>query len=259
MPLPSAKQTAENPPPFISAPVLNAPHGFFGRNGGVSEGVYESLNAGLLTGDDQNNVRENQARIARTLGVDAVVTMKQVHGNICVIVNEDTASTDADAMVTTHKNIALGILTADCAPILFTAPGIIGAAHAGWGGALKGVIEQTIAQMEKLGANRADIRAGIGPCIAMQSYDVSKGFETPFIAEDPASVKFFGPSKSGGDKQSFDLGGYCMFRLTRAGIQNAQHLKYDTLALERDYFSHRRTTLAGGDKRGLQMSAITLV
>lgn len=241
---------------------LNLTHGFFGRQGGISTGPFESLNASYTIGDDQHDVDVNRARIADAMGLAQgnLVPLRQTHTDICVTVKDVWGfenRPEADAMVTDKPGIGLGILTADCAPVLFAAPGIVGAAHAGWGGALKGVLESTIGAMEKLGAQRSAIRAAIGPCIAQKSYEVSLGFETPFLAEDAQAERFF-KAGSKPDKLMFDLPGYCAYRLGRAGIEQVEMIDRDTLSRETEYFSHRRTTQRGETKRGLQLSVITL-
>lgn len=254
----SAKPTIQHPP-FIASRVLNAPHGFFGREGGVSTGVYQSLNTGFSVGDDVSNVIENNARICRAIGADPAsrAGLNQIHGNICHVVTEvwhAGKAPDGDALVTAVPGITLSVLSADCAPVLFEGDGVIGAAHAGWGGAVKGVLESTLDAMKKLGAK--NIRAAIGPCIGPQSYEVSKGFEEPFLAQDAASAQFFRDGAAG--KLMFDLPGYCAFRLKRAGLDTVDMIGQDTVSLEDRYFSHRRTTLAGETRRGLQMSVITV-
>jgi YfiH family protein len=250
--------------PFLTSQAfekLPVRHGFFGRRGGVSTGVYESLTAGFSCGDDSRNVLENRARIAQSLALDPLklFSVQQCHGNACIVVDghSDTLNLAADAMVTTTPGLGLGILTADCAPVLLAADGVVGAAHAGWGGALNGVLENTVEAMEKLGAARAGIVAAIGPCIGMKSYEVSVGFEKVFLAEDSFSECFF-KSAAKPDKFMFDLAGYCAYRLARAGVRRVDIKGVDTLANPEHYFSHRRTTLEGGRQRGLQLSVIAL-
>ncbi|NBX65372.1 MAG: peptidoglycan editing factor PgeF [Proteobacteria bacterium] len=256
----------EKLPIFTSSPTLHGfpvKHGFFGRKGGVSTGIYDSLNIGLTTGDDEASIMENRARVAAALALkpDDFSIPMQTHSAICHILEVPCAAgkdaPEGDALVTDRPNVGLGIMTGDCAPVLFATDKVIGAAHAGWGGALKGVLENTIAAMEKLGAARGEIRAAIGPCIGARNYEVSVGFEKPFLEEDNLAERFF-MSAPKPDKLMFDLGGYCAFRLARAGITRVDIIPHDTLAMEDTYFSHRRTTLRGGTKRGLQVSAITL-
>lgn len=251
-------------PPFEVAPGfagLPVVHGFFGRRGGVSTGPYESLTAGFLCGDDPDCVAQNRARIAAALKLDPgrLVSVKQIHSNRCVVVDglSDVSDIEADAMVSTVPGLGLGVVTADCAPVLFAAQEVVGAAHAGWKGALGGVLENTLAAMEGCGAVRSGIRAAIGPCIAQRHYEVSAGFETPFLAEDAYAERFF-MEGARPDKLMFDLPGYCAYRLTRAGVARVDLTGADTFALEDVYFSHRRTTLAGGSARGLQLSVVAL-
>lgn len=263
MPTPSAKSAIQVPPYEASRLFAGLPltHGFFGRRGGVSAGVYDSLNMGVNVGDDPACVAENAARVAGVLGVEAAAraTLVQTHSATCHIVGNFDGWTppEGDALATATPGIALCVQTADCAPVLFAANGVIGAAHAGWGGALKGVLEATVDAMEKLGAGRGQIRAAVGPCIAQASYEVSAGFETPFLKEDEAAERFF---KSGArtGKLMFDLAGYCAYRLARAGVQRVDITGHDTCAMADRYFSHRRMTLAGETKRGVQVSAISL-
>lgn len=253
-----------NDVPFVKSSLLGATsHGFYGRRGGVSTGVYDSLNIGLTTGDDEAAIMENRARVAASLGVapDAFCVPMQTHSAVCHVLDAPCAAgreaPEGDAFVTARTGLGLGIMTGDCAPVLFATDKVVGAAHAGWGGALKGVLENTIAAMETLGADRSEIRAAVGPCIAARNYEVSLGFEKPFLEEDAATERFF-MAASKPDKLMFDLGGYCAYRLARAGLTRVDLLGLDTFALEDAYFSHRRTTTRGGTKRGLQVSAIAI-
>jgi YfiH family protein len=250
-------------PPYVVSDVFNkrqVVHGFFGREGGVSAGPgLASLNTGLFVNDDADAVHENRARIAGAMGLDAdhVYSMKQVHGKQCWYVSgvswpqDKDQLPEGDALVTNVPGRGLGILSADCAPVLFAAPGIVAAAHAGYKGAIGGVLEATIASMEGLGAKRADIVAVIGPCIAQASYEFSKHDQAPFYAEDPASNIYFKPGATP-DKVMFDLPGYCAFRLKRTGIRT-EIIARDTFALDGQYFSHRRNKASGR-----QMSVICL-
>jgi len=236
-------------------------HGFFGRRGGVSAGIYESLNCGPGSNDAPEAVRENRARVARTLGAEHLLSLYQVHGIEVIAVTEpwenDASRPRCDAMVTDRPGLALGTLAADCGPILFAdaEAGVIGAAHAGWKGAVAGIAETTVAAMEKLGATRANIRAALGPTIAQESYEVGAEFPAPFIAEHAANARFFAPGKPG--KHMFDLSGYILTRLARMGIA-AEWIGHDTCAAAESYFSYRRTTLAGGGDYGRNVSAIVL-
>ena len=200
-------------------------HGFFTRHGGVSGDIYASLNCGYGSDDDPANVTANRGHaMARLeLAAEALATTYQVHGTTVQVV-EDAGSPDnrekADAMVSRTPGIALGILTADCAPVLLADPSarVIGAAHAGWRGAFTGVLEETVAAMERLGAHAGDITAGVGPCIAQESYEVGPEFRARFVAADAANQAFF--DNSGRDR--FDLEGYVVDRLTRAGRRRPQ-------------------------------------
>ena len=240
-------------------------HGFFTREGGVSSGLYASLNCGFSAKDEIARVHENRARAMKSLRVapTALVTAKQVHGTEAVVV-ETPWGTDslpqADALVTRRKGVALGILTADCAPILFAdaEAGIIGAAHAGWRGALKGVIEATVAAMEDLGASAPRICAAIGPCIGKSSYEVGPEFPAPFLAQDPGNAVFFMVAKRPGHFL-FDLPGYTAKRLKDLGLKSVAVSGADTAAEEARFFSYRRACLKGEAGHGLGLSAIALI
>jgi len=237
-------------------------HGFFGRKGGVSAGIYDSLNCGPGSKDAPEAVRENRARVARTLGAGHLLSLYQVHGIDVIQVRapwENGADRPrCDAMVTDRPGIALGTLAADCGPVLFAdaEAGVIGAAHAGWKGALAGVVEATVAAMEKLGAQRERIRAALGPTIAQASYEVGPEFPAPFLAERRDNERLFAAAAKPG-KHTFDLPGYIVARLQRLGIA-AEWIGHDTCAGRETYFSYRRTTLAGGGDYGRNVSAIVL-
>uniref|UniRef100_UPI0035639FEA peptidoglycan editing factor PgeF n=1 Tax=Falsiroseomonas sp. TaxID=2870721 RepID=UPI0035639FEA len=241
-------------------------HGFLTRAGGVSEGIYASLNCGYGAKDDPpDRVAENRARaLARAdLPAGSLVTAYQVHSARVARVERPWPREDApevDAMVTDRPGVTLGILTADCAPVLFAdAPArVIGAAHAGWRGAQGGVLEATVAAMVELGAERARIRAGIGPCIAQRSYEVGPDFPKPFLADDPANAAFFCPSRREGHFM-FDLPGYVAARLAAAGLRRVCRLPHDTCAEAERFFSYRRATLRGEPDYGRGLSLIGLV
>jgi polyphenol oxidase len=240
---------------------LAVPHGFFTRRGGVSEGPYASLNCSLSSRDDRASVLENRARAARALGAapGRLVGLTQVHGAEVVTVEEVWAPGEgprADAAVTARQGVALGIVTADCAPVLFAdaEAGVIGAAHAGWRGAVAGVLEATMAAMAALGARR--IAAAVGPCIAQESYEVAADLRDAVLARDQTDTRFFADSVQAGRWQ-FDLAGYCAARLVAAGAAVAV-TGIDTLAEQQRFFSHRRRTLAGGGPIGHQISVIAL-
>lgn len=252
----------------MTVPVLTAglaaPHGFFTRRGGVSSGRFASLNCSLSGRDDAEAVRENRARAADALGLPpaALVGLTQVHGIAVAEVTEpwpEEARPQADAMVTRRPGLLLGIVTGDCAPVLFldAEAGVAGAAHAGWRGAVAGVLEETVAAMERLGAARGRIAAAVGPCIGQPSYEVGPDLRDAVLARDPADARFFAAGRRE-DRWMFDLPGYCLARLSAAGIGGATALARDTLAEEDAFFSHRRATLAGGGPIGHQLSAIAL-
>jgi polyphenol oxidase len=241
------------------APLL---HGFLGRRGGVSQGLYSGLNVGLGSGDDPAAVAEN-----RQLAVEAVrpgaqlVTLYQVHSASVVTVDaafDDRARPQADAMVTDRPGLLLGVLTADCVPVLFAdvQAGIVGAAHAGWKGALGGVTDATLAAMVALGADRSRIAAAIGPCIGRKSYEVSDDFALRFEADDPANERFFCAGRAG--HQYFDIEAYVIHRLISAGVGAIDALGIDTLAGADDYYSFRRATLSGEADYGRQISLVGL-
>lgn len=239
-------------------------HGFFTREGGVSKGIYASLNCGYGSDDATENVRENRARVAEKLSVERekLLTVYQIHSPTVAEVSEpwtpDTAP-QADAMVTATPGIALGILTADCAPVLFAdkKARVIGAAHAGWKGALGGVLEATVEAMIRLGAERQDIAAAIGPCISQDAYEVGPEFRARFIEADEANARWFEPSDK--DRHCmFDLPGYVEARLEAADIGTVSVLGQCTYQDEKRFFSFRRTTHRGEKDYGRQISALML-
>ena len=242
---------------------IKVPHGFFTRRGGVSGGGYASLNCSLSGQDDRDNVLENRARVARSLGLDPIglLGLTQVHGPRVVNVTEPWAAgqgVQADAMVTGRRGLALGIVTADCAPVLFAdqAGGIVGASHAGWRGAVAGVLEATVAAMTALGAIANRITAAIGPCIAQASYEVGPDLRDAVLAGSPAAVVFFAAGQRQ-DRWQFDLPGYCAARLRAASVGHVIVTGIDTLAGEDRFFSHRRRTLAKAGPIGHQISVIS--
>ena len=239
-------------------------HGFFTRNGGASNGIYNSLNVGFGSDDDADAVATNRKRAMAQLGLgaDALVTVYQVHGSNVHVVGKDKTAEEpirADGVVTRATGIALGILTADCAPVLFAdrENEVIGAAHAGWRGARDGVLEATVAAMESLGAERGSVVAAIGPCIGGASYEVGPEFPAPFLAENPDHDCFFGPSERDGHFM-FDLEAYVGDRLSRAGIDTINALGCDTCAEEDRFFSYRRATHKGEPDYGRLLSAISI-
>lgn len=250
---------------LLCSPALAAPHGFFTRHGGVSTGPFASLNCSLSGQDARDNVLENRARAARSLGADpaSLVGLTQVHGAEVVRVTAPWAPGDgprADAMVTDRPGVTLGIVTGDCAPVLFAdaEAGVVGAAHAGWRGAAEGVLEATLAAMQALGARVVRIAAVIGPCIGRESYEVGPDLRDAVLASGlTAAARFFTPGQREARWQ-FDLQGYCAARLAAGGIATIEAIEADTLADETRFFSHRRRTLAGGGFIGHQISAIRL-
>ncbi len=249
---------------FVTAPSLPARHGFFTRRGGVSQGPYASLNCALAGQDARDSILENRARAARAVGADParLVGLTQVHGIEVARVDEPWLPGQgprADAAVTDRPGIAIGIVTADCAPVLFAdaEAGVVGGAHAGWRGAVAGVVEATLAAMEALGARRTRIAVAVGPCIGQASYEVAADLRDAVLAHDAADARFFTDGQRPGHWQ-FDLAGYCARRARDAGVGVVEVLGLDTLALEEKFFSHRRRTLAGGGPIGHQMSVVTL-
>ena len=237
-------------------------HAFFTRNGGTSRGIYASNNCGFGSRDDAAAVAENRARAMRRIDADPgrLVTLSQVHSADVVEVTAPWRREDsprADAMVTAVPGIVLGILTADCAPVLFADAQalVVGAAHAGWRGALGGVLEATIAAMCRVGASRERIVAAIGPAIGRVSYEVGPEFPAPFLAQDPANAAFFFPSATQG-RHLFDLKGYAAARLAGTGIGEVAVLPNDTRLEGRRFFSYRRSCLRGEPDYGRQLSAI---
>ena len=257
----SAEQTT---PPFLSSPLLaGIPHGFFTRVGGVSRGPFESLNCSMTSGDDATALRENRARVARVVGVApaALLGLTQRHGTRCVLVDKSWipgAGPVGDAMATRLPGVGLGIITADCAPVLLADPerGIVGAIHAGWRGALAGVLESMVETMQAQGAARAALRCVIGPCIGPASYEVGEDLRCAVLGVGIVdAAPFFAPGRRPGHHQ-FDLPGYCIARLRGCGVGQVEWLGCDTLSDPRRFFSHRRRTLAGGGAIGHQISVI---
>lgn len=248
---------------LIRTPVLDSvPHGFLGRRGGVSAGDLAGLNIGYGSGDDRAAIEENRRRaVAAVLPGAELVTVHQVHSADAVYVERPWAQEKrphADAMVTDRENLLLGILTADCAPVLLAdaTAGVIGAAHAGWRGALAGVTDRVIERMENIGAHRDRIAAVVGPCIAQLSYEVDSDFRSRFAAEDPGSELFFVESATG--RPHFDLQGYVVHRLLAAGIEPVEAVRRDTYAEPDHFYSYRRATHRGEPDYGRQVSLIAL-
>ena len=252
---------------MVTAAALSLPgirHAFFTRQGGVSAGLYESLNGGVGSHDSASHVAENRARMAASLGVapPRFLTAYQVHSpNVVVAETPWTgeARPRADAIVTRMPQLAIGVTTADCGPILFAEPQarVIGAAHAGWRGALAGVAEATIAAMEQLGAARSRIHAALGPMIRQRNYEVGPDLIDRFGLEDSASTSFFAPASRPGHAL-FDLGGYIASRLRRAGVSHIDDLGLCTYADPALFYSYRRATHRAEDDYGRHVNAIAL-
>lgn len=237
-------------------------HGFFGRRGGVSGGPFASLNVSLRNADHTDHALENRQRVLAALGAEGrpLLIARQVHGVHCRVVEaafDPVAPPEADALATRSPGLVLGVTTADCVPLLLAEPvaGVVAAAHAGWRGALHGIIEATVEAMAGLGAAPARIRAAIGPCIAQASYEVGAPFETAFLEADPANRRFFVAGPAG--RPHFDLEGFCAHRLERAGVSRIEPLGLDTCADAERFFSYRRATKAGERHFGLQVAVIT--
>lgn len=248
-----------------AAVLEGVPHGFLGRRGGVSTGVVAGLDTGLrgMAPDDPAlaAIRENRRRAAEAVQPGArLVGVYQVHGADCVVAGDwsESERPHADALVTDQPGVLLSILTADCAPVLFAdrEAGVIGAAHAGWKGAVAGVTDSTLAAMEALGAQRSRIVAAIGPCIAQSSYEVDQGFYRKLTGIDPANARFFAPGRA--EHYQFDLELYVAARLESAGIRAVERLGLDTYADEARFFSFRRATHRAEPDYGRQISVIAL-
>jgi YfiH family protein len=239
-------------------------HAFFTRSGGVSQGVYASLNGGVGSNDAPHKVAENRARMAAALGVsaDRLLTPYQIHSPDVVVADVPWARENrprADAVVTRIPRLAIGVSTADCGPLLFadSEAGVVGAAHAGWRGALTGVIEATIAAMEGLGADRGRIAVALGPTIRQANYEVGPEFVERFLAADTGNSRFFAPAERAGHAM-FDLCGYIAERLRRAGIEQYEDLGLCTYEEPDRFFSYRRTTRTGEPDYGRHINAIAL-
>lgn len=256
-------------PPFLQfdafAQNIGVRHGFFGRRGGASTGPYATLNCGLAT--DDPHASDNRARVAASFDAapEQLQTVYQVHGNACVYVAATMSERPpADAMVTDQPGMMLGILTADCGPVLFCAPKkdgsglVIGAAHAGWKGALGGILESTVTMMCDHGAALPDLRAALGPCITKTSYQVSRGFEAPFLTRDPSDEIFFSACGVRDDKLLFDLPGYIARRLASCGVRRVILPDIDTVTHEQEYFSYRRACINGEGDNGRQLSVVMI-
>jgi len=239
-------------------------HGFFGRGGGVSRGIHESLNCGFGSGDDGDRVAENRRRALKKLGAPGtpLVTIRQIHSNHCAIADtlwDSDKIVEGDALVTRRKNLAIAVLAADCAPVLFfeSEAAIVGAAHAGWRGAKSGILERTVREIVELGGNRSKIRAVVGPTIGPESYEVSDAFRDGFLLEDTANDRFFGPGNRAGHPM-FDLPSYVVAKLNALGLENVADLGVDTLSNSEVYFSYRDSQKTGAGDYGRNLSVIAL-
>jgi YfiH family protein len=250
--------------PALTSPLLDLAgvrHAFFTRQGGVSTGIYESLNAGVGSRDDPEAVRENRRRAAAHFGADGVITAYQVHSPDAVAVAGPWADVppQADAVVTATPGVVCGALSADCAPVLIVdaQARVVAAAHAGWKGALGGVVASAVARMEALGADRLRLRAAVGPCIGPASYEVGLEFLERFLAEDPDHGRFFSAGRSAG-KRLFDLPAFVLDRLRLAGVETCEWIGRDTAAEPGLFFSNRRAFQRGEPDYGRLLSAIML-
>lgn len=240
-------------------------HGFMTRHGGVSEGIYNSLNCGIGSNDDPQRVRANRDRALEMagLGGSQLLTAYQIHSPDVAVVEQawaDDARPRVDALVTKTKGLALGVLSADCVPVLFADPqaGIIGAAHAGWRGALTGVLQATVWAMVDQGARASQIRAAVGPCIGAASYEVGVEFPAPFLAQDPANAGFFRPAARP-DHHMFDIEGYVVAQLKALKLAGVEAAHRDTCGERETFFSYRRSVLRGEPDYGRHVSVIGLV
>ncbi len=245
---------------FRAGTLADVAHGFLGRRGGVSRGVHGGLNVGLGSDDERAAVEENRRRAVTAVMPDAALaTCFQIHSAQCVTIAEVPGERPrADALVTDRPGVALGILTADCAPVLLAdaEAGVVGTAHAGWKGAIGGVTDSTIAAMEALGARRERIAAAIGPCIARASYEVDDAFRRRFEADDPENERFFADAREG--HAQFDLEAYVARRLALGGVRRIEAMGLDTYADEARFFSYRRATHRGEPDYGRQIAIIGL-
>ncbi|WP_374646561.1 peptidoglycan editing factor PgeF [Tabrizicola sp.] len=246
---------------IITSDALDTRHGFFTRKGGASSGIFAGLNCGIGSSDQAEIVAINRARVAEAMGVapEALVTLHQVHSARAIpVTGPRTDRPEADALVTATPGVLLGVLTADCQPVLFHDPRarVAGAAHAGWRGAVDGVLEATVEAMEALGARRADIRAVIGPTISQAAYEVGPEFVDRFRDEDPEATRFF--ANGAGDRLLFDLPGYGLWRLRAAGVGHAEWTRHCTYRDAARFYSFRRTTHAGEADYGRLIATIRL-
>ncbi|MEH3036782.1 MAG: peptidoglycan editing factor PgeF [Sphingomonas adhaesiva] len=250
----------DTPDVFRARLLADVRHGFLGRRGGVSGGLHAGLNVGFGSDDDAATVAANRDRALAAVAPGCLLqTPYQIHSADCITVTAPLAERPrGDALATDRPGLAIGIITADCAPVLLsdTAAGVVGAAHAGWKGALAGVTDTTIAAMEALGARRDRIAAAVGPCIARASYEVDDAFRRRFEEADAANERFFADARAG--HAQFDLEGYVAHRLAAAGVKRVETLGLDTYADEERFFSFRRATHRGEPDYGRQIAIIAV-
>ncbi|MDE2791917.1 MAG: peptidoglycan editing factor PgeF [Paracoccaceae bacterium] len=244
---------------LTASPLAGVTHGFFTRNGGVSTGIFRSLNCGPGSSDDPESVMINRSRAGAALGIDPanVVSLHQIHSNETIEISTTPADRiRADAMVSRNPDILLGILSADCAPVLFASPtgSVVGAAHAGWKGALGGILESALRSMTEFGVDIPSITAVVGPCISQAAYEVGPEFRRRFLSADPGYRQFFVPGK--GDRFRFDLPGFCLERLQRAGVRSVSWTGNCTYDDVHRFFSYRRSVHRVEPDYGRQISAI---
>lgn len=249
-------------PPRRQSPLLTAAHGFFGREGGISQGSYTSLNGSFSSGDAEEAVAENRRRMAEALGAEVIVTARQTHSPDVLVIDAPfafEARPEADALITRRPGLAVGVLTADCVPVLFEAEGIVAAAHAGWRGSLGGVLGNTVRQMTAYGANPGHIRAAIGPCLRKESFEVRSDLVEQVLSRHPDAERHFVPLN---ERQClYDHVGFIRDRLIEAGIvaANIDDVGGDTLSEGERFFSFRGAQRRKQDKFGHNLSAISLI
>jgi hypothetical protein len=238
---------------YSTAKNIIAKHGFFGRAGGVSDGIYASLNCGVGSDDKPEHVTENRKRVAQALGGKQLITLHQTHSNICI--TNPSERVEGDAIVTNQRGLVIGILTADCLPLILEdkQAGVVGAAHAGWKGAHAGIVESTVAAMQKLGAK--NISAAIGHCLLEKSFEVQQDFIDIFLAQSPENAKFFRPL---GNQTHFNNVAYVTEKLRAAGVENIDIIAQDTLSQPDKFFSYRFARKNNQPDYGRQISAICL-
>lgn len=245
--------------PFKTHPKLTTRHGFFGRRGGVSEGPYESLNTGLHSGDDKASVEINRTRVAQALNTEDIISLSQIHSDqVEIITEKPTQPLEADGLVTCTKNLALSVLSADCGPVLLHDPfnEVIGACHAGWKGAVGGIIENTVAAMCEIGASPASIEAVLGPCISQENYEVGHEFKSNILEFNFEIDGFFENNAKG--IPHFNLPHFILSRLYACGIEKADWMGDCTYRNDKEYFSYRRNTHEGIKGYGRNISVIIL-